>query len=156
VKIWHAGVAALLLVVCGSPAESAPPARVHATRRPVHHHAKRRKLVHAAGWAGAGAAASHFAGPIGSVAVGATKYRHDLKKNWHTRKQAMVKIGAPLAAGAIAGPIGTAGYEAYDHRHWIKRHLFAKRHHARQGHHRTHRARRRHPIPPRRRSRRRP
>jgi len=94
-----------------------------------HHHVKRRKLVHAAGWAGAGAAAGRLAGPAGSAAVGAAKYRHDLKKNWHTRRRAIRKIGAPIAAGAVAGPVGTAGYEAYDHRKWIKRHLVPGRHH---------------------------
>jgi len=88
--------------------------------------------VHAAGWAGAGAAAGQFAGPAGSAAVGAAKYRKDLAKNGHTRKRAIVKIGAPIAAGAIAGPAGTVGYEAYDHRHWIKRHLTGSGHHHHQ------------------------
>src|SRR3954466_6633351 len=83
----------------------------------VHHrHPKRHKIVHAAGWAGAGAAAGQLAGPAGSAGVGAAKCRRDLKKNWHTRRHAMVKIGAPIAAGAVAGPAGTVGYEAYDHR----------------------------------------
>jgi hypothetical protein len=96
--------------------------------RPRHHTSKRRKIAHAAGWAGAGAAASHLAGPAGSAAVGAAKYRHDLKKNWRTRRRAMVKIGAPIAAGAAAGPVGTAGYEGFEHRRWLKRHLTPTKH----------------------------
>src|SRR5438105_7864072 len=89
----------------------------------IHHrlikHRRREKIAHAAGWAGAGAAAGHFAGPAGSAAVGATKYRKDLAAGGRRRTHAAVKIGAPIAAGVIAGPAGTVGYEAVEHRNWI-------------------------------------
>src|SRR5437867_13266089 len=89
---------------------------------PTHHRHKHR-LMHTAGWAGAGFAAGAVAGPGGSAAVGAAKYRHDLKAGGHRRKHAIVKIGAPIAAGLIAGPPGIAAYEVYDHRDWINRHV---------------------------------
>src|SRR5262245_36483152 len=79
---------------------------VSAMTTATHHQhpvSKRHKVIHAAGWAGAGYAAGQAAGPIGSAAVGAAKYRKDLK-NDHTRGRAIAKIGAPIAAGAIAGP----------------------------------------------------
>ena len=126
---WIGIAAVVSAVMLGSNVASAAPPTHHRT---THRSSKKKKLAHAAGWAGAGAAASHFAGPPGSIAVGATKYRKDLAKNWHTRRRAMVKIGAPLAAGAIAGPVGTAGYEAYDHRKWIKRHILRKKPHRRR------------------------
>jgi len=119
----------LSLVFAGSSVTAAE--RVHRGRH-EHHHQLRHTLVHKGGWAGAGLAAGHFAGPAGSASVGAVKYRRDLKKNWHTRRRAMVKIGAPIAAGVAAGPAGVAGYEAYDHRHWIKHHLVPGKHHHRR------------------------
>jgi hypothetical protein len=64
-----------------------------------------------------------MAGPVGSAAVGAAKYRKDLAAGGHRTTRAAVKIGAPIAAGAVAGPAGTVGYEAVEHRNWIKRHL---------------------------------
>jgi hypothetical protein len=116
------GCAAALLFALTLAAPPASASTPHRTRHP-----KRHKIIHAAGWKGAGLAAGHFAGPAGSAAVGATKYRKDLKRGGHARRRAMVKIGAPIAAGAVAGPAGAAGYEAYDHRSWIKRHLFRKK-----------------------------
>jgi len=101
-----------------------------------HHtvHQRRHKIARHAGWAGAGFAAGRVAGPAGSAAVGAAKYRHDLKAGGHRRKRAIAKIGAPIAAGAVAGPAGTAAYEAYDHRSWIKRHILHRKPHG-SGHH---------------------
>jgi len=92
------------------------------------HHA-RHKVIHQAGWAGAGFAAGHFVGPPGSAAVGATRYRRDLKAGGRRRTHAMVKIGGPIAAGAIAGPPGVVGYTAVEHRNWIKRHIFHRKPH---------------------------
>jgi hypothetical protein len=88
-----------------------------------HKHARRKKLLRKGGWAGAGFAAGEVAGPAGSAAVGAAKYRRDLKAGGSRRTKAVAKIGAPIAAGAIAGPAGSAGYEAVEHRGWIKRHI---------------------------------
>lgn len=68
-------------------------------------------------------AAGRFAGPAGSAAVGAAKYRKDLKAGGKRRTKAIAKIGAPIAAGAVAGPPGSAGVEAVEHRKWIKRHI---------------------------------
>ena len=97
------------------------------TRRVVNHnHQRRKKLTRQGGWAAAGFAAGQAAGPAGSAAVGAAKYRHDLKAGGSRRTKAVAKIGAPIAAGAIAGPAGTAGVEVVEHRKWIKRHIFPK------------------------------
>jgi hypothetical protein len=101
-------------------AAPAPP-DVYRTVKP--NHARRKKLLRKGGWAGAGFAAGEVAGPAGSAAVGAAKYRRDLKAGGGRRTKAVAKIGAPIAAGAIAGPAGTAGYEAVEHRGWIKRHI---------------------------------
>ena len=68
-------------------------------------------------------AAGRAAGPVGSAAVGAAKYRKDLKAGGKRRTKAVAKIGAPIAAGAVAGPVGSAGVEAVEHRKWIKRHI---------------------------------
>ena len=93
--------------------------------RPVkHNHERRKKLVRQGGWAAAGVAAGQAAGPAGSAAVGAAKYRRDLKAGGHRRTRAIAKIGAPIAAGAVAGPAGSAGVEVVEHRKWIKRHIF--------------------------------
>ena len=86
-------------------------------------HPRRKKLVKKGGWAGAGLAAGHFAGPAGSAAVGAAKYRKDLKAGGTRRLKAAGKIGAPIAAGAVAGPAGSAAVVGVEHRHWIKRHI---------------------------------
>ena len=99
-------------------------------RRVVKHSGQRRKKVlRQGGWAAAGIAAGHAAGPAGSAAVGAAKYRHDLEAGGHRRTRAIAKIGAPIAAGAVAGPAGTAGYEVVEHRNWIKRHIFHRNPH---------------------------
>ncbi len=74
-------------------------------------------------------AAGRVAGPGGSAAVGAAKYRKDLKAGGRQRTRAVAKIGAPIAAGAVAGPAGIAGVEAVEHRNWIKRHLFPHKPH---------------------------
>jgi hypothetical protein len=95
-------------------------------------HPRRKKLLKQGGWAGAGLAAGHAAGPAGSAAVGAAKYRKDLKAGGKRRTKAVAKIGAPIAAGAVAGPAGTAGVEAVEHRNWIKRHIFRKKPHTAQ------------------------
>jgi hypothetical protein len=125
--------ALLILLMLGAPSVRAtthPPPHRHTS---AHHH--RHHLAHRVGWAGAGIAAGHFAGPAGSAAVGGAKYRHDLKAGGRRRTRAMVKIGAPIAAGAVAGPAGTVGYEAVEHRKWIKRHVLRRgRHHARHRH----------------------
>jgi hypothetical protein len=95
----------------------------YVNRTVKHNHPRRRKLLRKGGWAGAGLAAGQVAGPAGSAAVGAAKYRHDLEAGGRRRTKAVAKIGAPIAAGAIAGPAGTVGYEAVEHRGWIKRHI---------------------------------
>lgn len=79
-----------------------------------------KKLAKEGGWAGAGLAAGRAAGPVGSAAVGAAKYRKDLKAGGKRRTKAVAKIGAPIAAGAVAGPAGTVGVEGVEHRKWIK------------------------------------
>ena len=118
----------LILGCAGSTIGAVSNSRHHAV------HQRRHKIARHAGWAGAGFAAGRVAGPAGSAAVGAAKYRHDLKAGGHRRKRAIAKIGAPIAAGAVAGPAGTAAYEAYDHRSWIKRHILHRKPHG-SGHH---------------------
>jgi len=102
---------------------TAAPAPGYVHRTVKRNHARRKKLIRKGGWAGAGFAAGQVAGPAGSAAVGAAKYRRDLKAGGHRRTKAIAKIGGPIAAGAIAGPAGTAGYEVVEHRGWIKRHI---------------------------------
>jgi len=77
-------------------------------------------------------AAGRAAGPAGSAAVGAAKYRKDLKAGGKRRNKAIAKIAAPIAAGAIAGPAGSAGVEAVEHRKWIKRHILRVKPHRSQ------------------------
>jgi len=112
------GLIAVAGLLLAGPALDASPRVVK------HHHAQRKKIAKKAGWAGAGFAAGHAAGPAGSAAVGVAKYRRDLKAGGQRRTKAVARIGAPIAAGAVAGPAGTAGYEAVEHRSWIKRHIF--------------------------------
>lgn len=76
-----------------------------------------------AGWVGAGLLAGHFIGPVGSVGVGAAKYRQDLKAGGKKRFGAIGKIGVPVAISVLAGPIGTAGYAGFQHRGWLKKHV---------------------------------
>ncbi|PWU07889.1 MAG: hypothetical protein C5B51_08895 [Terriglobia bacterium] len=103
---------------------ASPVAQTQAHRRVAKHRPSRtKKLAKAGGWAGAGFAAARAAGPAGSAAVGAAKYRKDLKAGGRRRTKALAKIGAPIAAGAVAGPAGSAGVEAVEHRKWIKRHI---------------------------------
>ena len=96
---------------------------------PTAHYPKRHRhdKLHQAGWAGAGLTAGHLAGPAGSAAVGAAKYRQDLKAGGRKRTRAIAKISAPIAAGAVAGPPGVVGYEVIDHRNWIKRHILHRK-----------------------------
>jgi hypothetical protein len=113
----------LLLVVlmvgyAGSTIAATPTPHRQVAER--HHDHER---LHQAGWIGAGIAAGRVAGPGGSAAVGAAKYRKDLKAGWHRRARAIVKIGGPIAAGVVAGPVGSASYAAVEHRDWIKRHI---------------------------------
>ena len=78
-------------------------------------------------------AAGRAAGPAGSAAVGAAKYRKDLKAGGKRRTKAIAKIGAPIAAGAVAGPAGSAGVEAVEHRKWIKRQILRVKPHKASG-----------------------
>jgi hypothetical protein len=87
-------------------------------------HERQKKLARKGGWAGAGLAAATVAGPAGSAAVGATKYRKDLKEGGRKRTNATAKVGAPIAAGVVAGPAGSAGALVVIHRNWIKQHVF--------------------------------
>ena len=127
-----AGVVLAVHLLGVSIATASPTARTQAHRRLVKHRPSRtKKLAKAGGWAGAGLAAGRAAGPAGSAAVGAAKYRKDLKAGGKRRTKAVAKIGAPIAAGAVAGPAGSAGVEAVEHRKWIKRQMRrVKPHHA--------------------------
>jgi hypothetical protein len=115
---WLAYLLLLCLLGCTTITNAAPLRTQHHRTKSSHH------KLHQAGWAGAGFAAGKAIGPAGSAAVGATKYRKDLKAGGHRRTRAVAKISAPIAAGAVAGPAGTIAYEAVDHRNWIKRHIF--------------------------------
>ena len=111
---------------------ASPTAQAH--RRLVKHRPSRtKKLAKAGGWAGAGLAAGRAAGPAGSAAVGAAKYRKDLKAGGKRRTKAVAKIGAPIAAGAVAGPAGSVGVEAVEHRKWIKRQILRVKPHKSPG-----------------------
>jgi hypothetical protein len=103
-----------------------PPAHHRVVRR---HHKKKESLKHKAGWAGAGVAAGHVAGPVGSAAVGSAHYRKDLAAGGKRRTKAVAKIGVPIAIGVAAGPPGSVAYAGYESRHWIKRHVFHKHSH---------------------------
>src|SRR5215467_7636733 len=120
-----AALAALVLMTLmpGEPFSTAAPAPQTRHQVVKHRHKRRKKLLRQGGWAGAGFAAGRAAGPVGSAAVGATRYRKDLKAGGRRRTRAVAKIGGPIAAGAIAGPAGSAGYEAVEHRGWIKGHI---------------------------------
>jgi hypothetical protein len=123
----------LLAVFVLSAPLSAPAAskQSHVATKHRHHHHRRKKILKEGGWAGAGLAAGHAVGPAGSAAVGAAKYRRDLKAGGKRRAKAVAKIGGPIAAGAIAGPVGSVGYAAVEHRNWIKRHIFHMKPHRR-------------------------
>src|SRR5207237_7303915 len=124
----------LFLIVLTLASGGATFAATSSQRHEVKHHHHQKKVFHKAGWAGAGIAAGRLAGPAGSAAVGAAKYRRDLKAGGHKRDHALVKIGAPIAAGAVAGPAGTVGYEAVEHRGWIKRHILSIKPHRSRRH----------------------
>jgi len=128
-----ARVADFLLIVFLMSAPLSATASIH--HRIAKHHYHRKKILREGGWAGAGIAAGHAVGPVGSGAVGVAKYRHDLKAGGRKRAKAAAKIGGPIAAGVIAGPAGSVGYAAVEHRHWIKRHIFHLKPHRR---HRSH------------------
>ena len=119
----------IMMLVCTGLASAARPSPHQGTTKHQKHHHHRQKILHKAGWAGAGFAAGRAIGPPGSAAVGVTKYRKDLKAGGHRRTRAIAKIGGPIAAGAVAGPSGSVGYEAVEHRHWIKRHILHRRPH---------------------------
>ena len=120
---WLAYLLLLTLLGCTNIANAFPLIPHHHGNKSSHH------KLHQAGWAGAGFAAGQAIGPAGSAAVGAAKYRKDLKEGGHRRTRAVAKIGGPIAAGAVAGPAGTVAYEAVDHRNWIKRHIFHRGNH---------------------------
>src|SRR5436190_24265339 len=94
----------LMPLTCTDFANAAPTTVRHRAKKQPHH------KLHKAGWAGAGLAAGQAVGPAGSAAVGATKYRKDLKAGGKRRSHAIAKVGVPIAAGAIAGPGGNVGY----------------------------------------------
>ena len=71
---------------------------------------------------GVGTAAHHFAGAVGSLAVGVAKYHEDFAGGWRSRGFAAIKIGVPIAIGATTGFVGSAAYEGFEHRDWIKAH----------------------------------
>ncbi len=114
----------LLPLIGASISTASPTSQTQVHRRVVEHRPSHtKKLARAGGWAGAGLAAGRAAGPVGSAAVGAAKYRKDLKAGGKRRTKAVAKIRAPIAAGAVAGPAGSAGVEVVEHRKWIKRHI---------------------------------
>jgi hypothetical protein len=129
-----AGVVLAVHLLGVSISTAAPRAQAQAHRRLVKHRPSRtKKLAKAGGWAGAGLAAGRAAGPAGSAAVGAAKYRKDLKAGGKRRIKAVAKIGAPIAAGAVAGPAGSAAVEAVEHRKWIKRQILRVKPHKSPG-----------------------
>jgi len=129
-----AGVVLAVHLLGVSISTAAPRAQAQAHRRLVKHRPSRtKKLAKAGGWAGAGLAAGRAAGPAGSAAVGAAKYRKDLKAGGKRRTKAVAKIGAPIAVGAVAGPAGSAGVEAVEHRKWIKRQILRVKPHKSPG-----------------------
>ena len=76
----------LLMLACGPATVAAASPQRHELK----HHPKRKKVLHKAGWAGAGIAAGRLAGPAGSAAVGAAKYRRDLKAGGHKDRKSVV------------------------------------------------------------------
>jgi hypothetical protein len=125
----------VLAVLLGVSTSTAAP-RVQAQAQPLlakHRRSRTKKLAKAGGWAGASLTAGRAAGPVGSAAVGAAKYRKDLKAGGKRRTKAAAKIGAPIAAGAVAGPAGSAGVEAAEHRKWIKRQILRLKPHKSPG-----------------------
>ena len=129
-----AGVVLAVHLLGVSVSTASPTAHTQTHRRLVEHRPSRtKKMAKAGGWAGAGLAAGRAAGPVGSAAVGAAKYRKDLKAGGKRRTKAVAKIGAPIAAGAVAGPAGSAGVEVVEHRKWIKRHILRVKPHRSQG-----------------------
>jgi len=118
-----AGVVLTVHLLGVSILTASPAVQTQTHRRLVHRRSRTKKLAKTGGWAGAGLAAGLAAGPAGSAAVGAAKYRRDLKAGGKRRTKAGAKIGAPIAAGAVAGPAGIGGVEAVEHRKWIKRHV---------------------------------
>jgi hypothetical protein len=125
---WLAVACAVLIFGSASASAEAQTRPAQTRRHVVRHHKSHKKLVHQAGWAGAGFTAGQVAGPVGGAAVGAAKYRKDIKAGGKRRTKAAVKIGAPIAATAIAGPVGTVGYGAYESRHFIKKHVLPHHH----------------------------
>jgi hypothetical protein len=122
--LWLAIVVVAVHLLAAPISIASPTVKTETHRRTVKNHPSRtKKLAKAGGWTGAGLAAGQAAGPVGSAAVGAAKYRKDLKAGGKRRTKAVGKIGAPIAAGAVAGPAGTAGVEAVEHRKWIKHHV---------------------------------
>ena len=115
----------MMLIFAGLTSAATPSSHPSKPRQQHHHH----KILRKGAWAGAGFAAGRAVGPAGSAAVGATKYRKDLKAGGHRRTRAIAKISGPIAAGAVAGPAGSVSYEAVEHRHWIKRHIFHRKRH---------------------------
>src|ERR1051326_2828154 len=99
IKSAAAILLAALLLAAPLSLHGATPQSQH--RAIKHRHPQRKKLLKKGGWAGAGFAAGHVAGPAGSAAVGAAKYRKDLKAGGKKRAHAVAKIGGPIAAGAV-------------------------------------------------------
>lgn len=129
-KTMQSAIFVLLLSLCGAGWTAANAAQAPedspAHHQVAHRHKKKETLKQKAGWAGAGAAASHFAGPVGSAAVGSAQYRKDLKAGGKRRTKAVAKIGVPIAVGVAAGPPGSIAYAGYESRHWIKKHVLHK------------------------------
>ena len=119
VRPGTAVVLVILMMLVFAGLTAAAPYSSQSTTTQHHHH----KILRKGAWVGAGFAAGRVVGPAGSAAVGATKYRKDLKAGGQRRTRAVAKISGPIAAGVVAGPVGSAGYVAVEHRHWIKRHI---------------------------------
>ena len=122
----------MLTVGAASAANASPPACTAQTPHVAAKRSRLHRLIHKASWAGVGTAAHHFAGTIGTAAVGVAKYHEDLALNWHTRRRAAIDIGVPIAIGATLGIVGSAAYEAFEHRQWIARHWPFTKHRSRE------------------------
>ena len=96
-QLSHAGGVVLAVYLLGmSISIAAPRAQAQAHRRLVKHRPSRtKKLAKAGGWAGAGLAAGRAAGPAGSAAVGAAKYRKDLKAGGKDEPRPLQKLAPP-------------------------------------------------------------